>query len=43
MDKYRYISLKDNRRKENFLESMLLYMLRIKEQEKLLEDNYSLN
>jgi hypothetical protein len=42
-DKFKFISMKNFEKKESFLIAQLLYLLKIREQEKLLNNNYMLN
>jgi hypothetical protein len=42
-DKFRFISIKDPDRKENFLIAQILYLSKIREQEKLLNNDYMQN
>ena len=42
-DKFRFISMKEQSRKERFLLSQLQYLMKLREQEKLLNNDYFLN
>ena len=42
-DKYRFISINDPENQENFLKSQLRYLMNLREQEKLLKNDYYLN
>lgn len=42
-DKFLFISLWDNDRKEQFLKSQILYLIKLREQEKMLKNDFYLN
>ena len=42
-DKFRFISLKDHQKQEQFLKTQLWYLMKLREQEKLLKNDFYLN